>query len=184
MNKFFIISLIVILGFGFGYGIAPYHQLSIGQSSNGQNNTQIDNFSIIEKNGFSISKPIYQTITGEFLNTKQLSTTPTLVTEEYFIEHALMKDIGNVTNIMTFINIYDNQSAVIQGRGNGTIQTQDNQTIRWISSDLGIPDESGLTFHGVIFFNKTNGEKLSFLNGKIGIYEDDPKLHRTIWLIN
>lgn len=130
MNKIFIISLVVILGFVFGYGIAPYYQLSIGQSSNsGQNNTQLDSFSITEKNGFSISKPIYQTITGEFLNTKQLSITPTLVTEEYFIKHALMKDMDSVTNVMTFINTYDNYSATMQGRGNGTIQTPDNQII-------------------------------------------------------
>jgi hypothetical protein len=49
-----------------------------------------------------------------------------------------MKYIGNVTNRMTFINTYDAQSTIIQGRGNGTIETEDGQSIGWISSDVGV----------------------------------------------
>lgn len=86
---------------------------------------------------------------------------------------------------MTFINTYDDaQSTVIQGRGNGTIETEDNQSIGWISSDVGVLSERGLIFHGIILFNNTNNENLSFLNGKLGIYVDAPEIHRTIWLLD
>ena len=83
---------------------------------------------------------------GNFIDTKVLSNTPTLVTEESFLEKAIMKNIGNVTNRMTFINTYDAQSTIIQGRGNGTIETEDGQSIGWISSDIGVLSKKVLSF--------------------------------------
>ena len=93
-----------------------------------------------------------------------------------------MKNIGNVTNNMTFINTYflDNS---IQAKGNGTIRTTNGQTIDWISSDIGILNSKGYTFQGIVLFNNTNSEKLSFLNHTIGIYKETPQIKRTMWLI-
>jgi hypothetical protein len=82
-----------------------------------------------------------------------------------------MTNIGNVTNNMTFINTYlpDNS---IQAKGNGTIKTEDGQTINnWISSDIGIINSNGFIFQGIVLFNNTNSEKLSFLKNTIGIYK-------------
>ena len=81
-------------------------------------NTEPISFLKIETNSLNISQPIYQTLNGTFINTRELSTSPTLVTEEIFLEEAIMKDIGNVTNNMTFINTFDAQSTIIKGKGN------------------------------------------------------------------
>jgi hypothetical protein len=94
-----------------------------------------------------------------------------------------MKNVGNVTNNMTFINTYFPDNS-IQGKGNGTIKTEDGQTIDWISSDIGILSNNGYTFQGIILFNNTNSEKLSFLNHAIGIYKESPKIPRTMWLLH
>ncbi|WP_458744668.1 hypothetical protein [Candidatus Nitrosocosmicus sp. T] len=173
-----------ILLFGLGFTIIPYDQAALGQNLDINDNTEPISFLKTGTNSLNISEPIYQTINGSFINTRELSTSPTLVTEEIFLEEAIMKDIGNVANNMTFINTYNAQSTIIQGRGNGTIETPDGQSIGWISSDVGVLSERGLIFHGIILFNNTNSEKLSFLNGKLGIYKDAPEVHRTIWLLN
>lgn len=182
MNKSIFICVLML--FGLGFSIVQYCQVVTGQNNNSSNKEIADNFLISGMHELNISKPVYQTIIGNFLDTKELSTIPNLVTKESFIEHAIMQDIGNVTNKMTFINTYDNSSGIIQGRGNGIIETADNQSVGWISSDIGVVDKNGLVFHGIISFNNTNSDKLSFLNGKLGFYKDDPQIHRTIWLIN
>ncbi|KAA2283727.1 hypothetical protein E5N71_00815 [Candidatus Nitrosocosmicus sp. SS] len=174
----------ITMFFGFGLFIICYDQTVVGQNLDVNNNTEPISFLKPEINSLDISEPIYQTINGSFISTRELSTSPTLVTEEMFGEDAIMKDIGNVKNNMTFINTYNAQSTIIQGKGNGTIETSDGQTIDWMSSDIGVINERGLIFHGIILFDNTNSEKLSFLNGKLGIYEDSPEVHRTIWLLN
>ena len=170
--------------FGLGLSIMCYDQAVVGQNADINNNTEPISFLITGSNSLDISEPIYQTINGSFISTRELSTSPTLVTEEMFLEDAIMKDIGNVTNNMTFINTYNAQSTIIKGKGNGTIETLDGQSIEWISSDIGVINERGLIFHGIILFDNTNSEKLSFLNGKLGVYEDAPEVHRTIWLFD
>ena len=94
-----------------------------------------------------------------------------------------MKDIGNVTNNMTFINTYFPDNS-IQAKGNGTLKTIDGQKIDWISSDIGIISSKGYTFQGIVSFNNTNSEKLSFLNHTVGIYKESPEIKRTMWLIH
>ena len=174
----------IMMLFGLGLFIMCYDQVAVGQNPDINDDTEPLIFLKTGTNALSISEPIYQTIIGNFIDTKELSTSPTLVTKESFLEEAIMKDIGNVTNQMTFINTFNAQSTVIQGRGNGTIETSDGQSIGWISSDVGVLGKRGLVFHGIILFNNTISEKLSYLNGKLGIYEDDPEIHRTIWLLD
>ncbi len=174
----------IIMFLGLGLSIIYYDQIVAGQNLGVNDNAEPISLLKTETNSLNISQPIYQTLNGTFINTRELSTSPTLVTEEIFLEEAIMKDIGNVTNNMTFINTFDAQSTIIQGKGNGTIETLDGQSIRWISSDIGVVNERGLIFHGIILFNNTNSEKLSFLKGKLGIYVDAPEVHRTIWLFN
>ena len=130
-----------------------------------------------------MSKPIYQAINSTFFATQNISSNPFPVTKEFVFEKAIMTNIGNVTNNMTFINTYlpDNS---IQSKGNGTIKTEDGQTINWISSDIGVISSNGFTFQGIVLFNNTTSEKLSFLNNTIGIYKESPEIKRTIWLIH
>ena len=129
-----------------------------------------------------MSKPIYQATNSTFFATQNISSNPFSVTKEFVFEKGIMKNIGNVTNNMTFINTYflDNS---IQAKGNGTIRTTNGQTIDWISSDIGILSSKGYTFQGIVLFNNTNSEKLSFLNHTIGIYKETPQIKRTMWLI-
>ena len=176
--------IFTILLLGLGLSMIYYDQVVVGQNPINIDNAKSMIFLEPESNALDVSEPIYQTITGNFINTIELSTSPTLVTKEIFLEDAIMKDIGNVTNTMTFINTYNAQSTIIQGKGNGTIETSDGQTIGWTSSDIGVIAERGLVFHGIILFNNTNSEKLSFLSGKLGIYKDAPEVHRTIWLLD
>lgn len=181
MNRTFLASAWII--FGLGFTISFCYQSATAQNLDGINKTSLTDSLETRINLIDVSEPIYQTVTGQFLDTKEISSTPDLITRESFLEQAIMKDAGNVTNKMTFINTYDANSTIIQGRGNGTISTPDGQSIGWISDDIGVLSERGPIFHGIILFNSTNSEKLSFLNGKLGLYKDAPEIHRTIWLI-
>ncbi len=136
----------------------------------------------LKTNSLNLSKPIYQATNSTFFATQNISSNPFSVTKEFVFEKGIMKNIGNVTNNMTFINTYflDNS---IQVKGNGTIKTKNGQTIDWISSDIGILSSNGYTFQGIVLFNNTNSEKLSFLNHTIGIYKETPQIKRTMWLI-
>ena len=75
------------------------------------------------------------------------------------------ENVGNVTNNKTFTNTYLSDELIV-GRGKGTIETTDGQSIDWISSDLGRPSDNQWVFHGLMLFNNTQGESLSFLNPK------------------
>jgi hypothetical protein len=174
----------VAISFGLYFIITQFDVAVQGLDPDGSNNSMPVNFLNAKANTLDISQPIYQTVVGNFLDTKELSSSPKLVTKESFIEQAIMKDVGNVTNRMTFINTYDSNSTVIQGRGNGTIQIPNGQTIDWISSDIGVTGKKGLEFRGIILFENASSESLSFLSGKMGLYKDAPDTHRTIWLIH
>jgi len=72
----------------------------------------------------------------------ELSSTPFKITQESEIEEAVMKNIGNVTNNITFTNTYLSPT-MIQAIGKGIIETKDGQTIDWISSDMGAKNSTG-----------------------------------------
>ena len=147
----------------------------------GQSNFKFDDMNL-KTNSLNLSEPVYQAITGKFLIAKDLSTTPFKVAEESFLEESVMRNVGNVTNNMTFTNTYLSP-ALVQATGKGTIETKDGQSIDWISSDIGTINNTGFFFHGIIHFNNTNSEKLSFLNNTLGVYVDTPNIKRTIWLV-
>ena len=147
----------------------------------GQSNFKFDDMNL-KTNSLNLSEPIYQAITGKFLAAKDLSTTPFKVAEESFFEESVMRNVGNVTNNMTFINTYLSP-ALVQATGKGTIESNDGQSIDWISSDIGTINSTGFFFHGIIHFNNTNSEKFSFLNNTLGVYADTPEIKRTIWLV-
>jgi hypothetical protein len=151
-------------------------ELSVGQSSLHVGDK------VIPTNSLNLSEPVYQAVTGKFLGSKVLSEAPFRVTQDSEIEQAVMKNIGYVTNNITFINTYLS-SILIQAKAKGMIQTNDGQTIDWISSDLGTINNTGELFYGVILFNNTKNEKLSHLNNAVGIYAETPEIKRTIWLI-
>ena len=154
---------------------------SFSQTSQSNSNGSID--TKLQTNSLNLSKPIYQATNSTFFNSQNISSSPFSITKEFVFEKGVLINIGNVTNNMTFINTYFPDNS-IQAKGNGTIKTEDGQTIEWISSDIGIIDSNGYTFQGIVLFNNTNSEKLSFLNSTIGIYKETPEIKRTIWLLH
>jgi hypothetical protein len=128
---------------------------------------------------------IFNANTTDFLGIKNLSLTPHRVTEQHLIDHGILKNVGNVTNNKTFTNTYLSDDLLV-GRGKGTIETTDRQSIDWISSDLGRPNDDQWVFHGVMVFNSTQDESLSFLNNRIGLYNSTSDVNEPehIWLLD
>jgi hypothetical protein len=129
-----------------------------------------------------VKDSIYTADTSEFLGSKNISLTPYRMTEERFSEQGLLKDVGNVTNTETFMNTYLSDE-LLQGRGNGTLETPDGQSITWISSDLGRKVDGRWIFYGIMLFNNTQSESLSLLNNTIGISKDIVNEPDYIWLL-
>ena len=93
-----------------------------------------------------------------------------------------MKNVSNVTNNMTFMNTHLSDGT-IQSTAKGTITSQDGQNINWISSDIGIINDHGELFHGIVQFEITDSPTFSFLSNMTGIDKQTPEIKRTIWLI-
>ena len=124
---------------------------SFGQTGKLNNGSGVDT-KLLQTNSLNLSQPIYQAITSDFFDAQSLPSKTFPVTKESVLEQAVMRDIGNVTNNMTFINTHLPDKS-IQAKGNGTIETRDGQTIDWISSDIGTINSKGFTFQGIILFN-------------------------------
>jgi hypothetical protein len=102
--------------------------------------------------------------------TKNISLTPFRITESHFSDKGFLKGVGNVTWNQTFISNYLSDK-LLQGKGNGTFETPDGQSIGWVSSDIGRADDGRWVFYGIILFNNTQSEQLSFLNNRTGLYK-------------
>jgi hypothetical protein len=133
-------------------------------------------------NSLNLSAPVYQAYSGVFLGTKNLSSGPPLISEDYAVEKAIMKNVGNVTNNMTFMNTHL-LDGTIQSAAKGEITSKDGQNISWISSDIGMINDQGELFHGIVQFDITNSSSFSFLNNATGLEKQTPEIKRTIWLI-
>jgi len=136
----------------------------------------------LETNSLNLSAPVYQAYSGTFLGTKNLSSGLPIISEDRVIEKAIVKNVGNVTNNMTFINTHLSDGT-IQSAAKGVITSEDGQNIGWISSDIGMINEHGELFHGVVQFDITNSSSFAFLNNATGIDTQTPEIKRTIWLI-
>ena len=136
----------------------------------------------LETNSLNLSAPVYQAYSGTFLGTKNLSSVLPIISEDRVIEKAIVQNVGNVTNNMTFINTHLSDGT-IQSAAKGVITSEDGQNIGWISSDIGMINEHGELFHGVVQFDITNSSSFAFLNNATGIDAQTPEIKRTIWLI-
>lgn len=133
-------------------------------------------------NSLNFTDPIYQAYSGTFIGSKNLSSGPPVISEDHAIEKAVMKNVGNVTNKMTFVNTHL-PDGTIQSASYGTITAEDGQSIDWISSDIGTINEQGELFHGVVQFEITNSSSFSFLSNATGFDKQTPDIKRTIWII-
>ncbi len=112
---------------------------------------------------------IYSANKTVFLGSKNISLTPYLVTEEHSSDQGTLKGVGNVTNNQTYISTHLSDE-LIQSTGNGTIETQDGESIAWIGSSIGRPaDDGSWIFHEIVLFNNTQSKSLALLNNSIGL---------------
>lgn len=139
-------------------------------------------FDTLVTNSLNLSDPIYQAYSGIFLGSKNLSSGPPIVSEDYAVEKAVMKNVGDVINNITFINTHLSDG-IIQSAAKGVITAEDGQSISWISSDIGMINDQGELFHGIVQFNITNSSSFTYLNNATGIDKQTPEVKRTIWLI-
>jgi hypothetical protein len=137
------------------------------------------------------NEPLYRATDGNITNIETVEASPSTVIQKVsFVEKALMRDIGNITNTGTFVeNINDNGTQ--HGIGKGIITTENGDMISWNAYDIGLTvtgngnDTAGLnaeetaTFRGIIFL-QTNSENLSSMNNVAGLYVNDEN-GRQIW---
>ena len=137
------------------------------------------------------NEPFYQAISGNITNVEILEASPSVVVQkESFVEKALIRNIGNVTNTGTFVETI-HHNGTHQAIGKGIITTENGDRISWNAYDIGLTvndngnDTAGLnterkpTFRGIIFLS-TNSENLSFMNNVVGLYINDEN-GRQIW---
>lgn len=175
------IIIFVIILFGASILLQNDKQ-AFSQLYQNENESVNDTINTLVTNSLNLSSPIYQAYSGIFIGTKNLSAGPPTVSEDYAIEKAVVKNVGNVTNNMTFINTHLSDGT-IQSAAKGVITSEDGQSISWISSDIGMINDQNELFHGIVQFNSTNSPSFSFLNNATGLDKQTPEIKRTIWLI-
>jgi hypothetical protein len=117
----------------------------------------------------NVDDSIYNANTTTFLGSKNISLTPYRVSEERASDQGFLKGVGNVTNNQTYISTHLSDE-LIQSTGNGTLETQDGESIAWITSAMGRPaDDGSWVFHEIILFNNTQSKSLALLNNSIGL---------------
>ena len=79
------------------------------------------------------------------------------------MERAKIKGVGKIVNKQTFLNtVLENK--IVFGQGNGTISTEDGQSINWKSFDVNLLKGGYPGYRGIIYFNSTLNNKFAFLN--------------------
>jgi hypothetical protein len=141
------------------------------------------------------NEPFYRAIDSNLTNVEIIEVSPSVVVHKVsFSETALMRNIGNVSNIGTFVETVF-PDGTLDGVGKGVITTENGDRIIWNAYDIGLTvngngdnndtasgglsTESMPTFRGIIFLS-TNSEDLSFMNNVVGLYINDEN-GRQIW---
>jgi len=119
----------------------------------------------------NVSNAIYSANKTMDLGSKNISSTPYPVTEERAFDQGFLKGVGVITNNQTYKSTHLSDN-LIQSTGKGKFETQDGQSIAWITSSIGRLVNDHWVFNGVILFNNTHSKSLSFLNNSIGFHKD------------
>lgn len=118
-------------------------------------------------------------------------------TEVSFLEDGIMENVGNVSNIGTFVE-HMISSDVIKGNGEGIMRSSDgNSTIGWNAYDIGKQSDDGsFIFKGIIFFHILSPEddpdnEFNFLDNQVGVYKNivnfdsiEEYVGREVWMLN
>lgn len=73
-----------------------------------------------------------------------------------------------IVNLETFVNtVLENK--IVFGQGNGTISTEDGQSIMWKSFGASLLKGEYPRYIGILYFNSTSDHKIAFLNNTVAI---------------
>ena len=98
-----------------------------------------------------------------------ISTNP-LKTQDSYNATGVLRDIGNVTEMATFVTTHlaDGKST---SAGKGNFTTSDGDIANYTGQDVGNTDSNGIeTYKGIQIFSSNPEGKLGFLDNVIGIY--------------
>ena len=117
-------------------------------------------------------------------------------TEVSFLEHGIMENVGNVSNIGTFVE-HMISSDVIKGNGEGIMRSaDDNSTVGWNAYDIGKhSDDGSFIFKGIIFFHILSRDddpdnEFNFLDNQVEVYKNnnfdsiEEYVGREVWMLN
>ena len=126
-------------------------------------------------------EPFYVATAIDCKNSKQLKVHPYIMFQDNCVEKGKIKGVGKIVNKQTFLNtVLENKT--VFGQGNGTISTEDGQSINWKSFDVNLLKGGYPGYRGIIYFNSTLYNEFVFLNNTVAIYESDSNTIRLIWL--
>ena len=125
-------------------------------------------------------EPFYVATTIDCLNSKELKSHPYIILR-YLYWESYYKRVGKIVNKENFLNTIL-EHKIVFGQGNGTISTEDGQSISWKSFDANLLKGGYPGYRWIIYFNSTLDHKFSFLNNTVAIYESDSDTIRSIWL--
>jgi hypothetical protein len=152
-----------------------------------------------DRNDLSISNaPFYIATNGTITGERAIDVhSEDRRSEVSFIEDAIVENVGNVSNIGTFVE-HIISSDIIRGNGEGIITSADgNSTIGWTAYDLGERSGDGsFILRGIIFFHLLSPEDetdnvFRFLDNSVGLYRNvfnpdavEEYVGREIWAFN
>ncbi len=128
------------------------------------NNDEVKSLGIIES-------PFYESDIGKVIGQRIISSSngsPQI--EQSIVESGVIKGVGNVTNLQTWIDTFKS-SKIFYGSGQGIITTPDGQMATWIGYDIGRSNSNGIIiYHGITFFDTNSTGKLAFLKNIEGLH--------------
>lgn len=128
-------------------------------------------------------EPFYITTSLEWLNSKEIKSHPCTVFEDNCIEKDTINGIGKIVNQEFFFLNTVIENKTVFGQGNGTISTEDGQSlIDWNSYDANLVKGGYSGYKGIIYFNSTIDDNFAFLNNTVGDIWSDSDTVGSIWL--
>jgi hypothetical protein len=113
--------------------------------------------------------PIFLETSHNRIGSITINTNP-LQTQDSYNATGILKDVGNVTEVATFLTTHlDKGKSTSIGKGNFT--TSEGEIANYIGQDVGITDSNGIeTYKGIQIFSSNPEGKLGFLDNLVGLY--------------
>jgi len=113
--------------------------------------------------------PIFLETSHNTIGSITINTNP-LQTQDSYNATGILKDVGNVTEVATFLTTHlDKGKSTSIGKGNFT--TSEGEIANYIGQDVGITDSNGIeTYKGIQIFSSNPEGKLGFLDNLVGLY--------------